>query len=196
MRSTVLAVSSRATMSPVGPPPRRFDANVPKANTVPFTLVADGVGLATPPLASWPDAVTLTRRSVPVVRSKAKTSLWPLVSPLTRFDAFDVNTTVLPSPLIDGAKLSPFGSALPGPVLTRVVVPASRSWTKTLRDPGSPDTNATTRPFAEIAGNSLGPGAPVLTRVVVPAVRSRTKMSDVALLSLETMSSELEANAT
>jgi hypothetical protein len=77
--------------------------------------------------------------------------------------------------------------------LARVTAPVCRSWTKTSNAPFvSPrtrllatDSNATKRPSALIAGDSLPPSAWVpseatLTRVVVPLCRSWTKMSEQA----------------
>src|SRR6266545_3841551 len=79
---------------------------------------------------------------------------------------------------------------------TRVVWPVWRSWTKAstsgLVSPGTrlvaPETNATNRPVALIAGRALPslawvPSEARLTRVVSPAWRSRTKTSPKAFVS-------------
>ena len=54
-----------------------------------------------------PAVETLTRPVVPAVRSRTNTSLTPLVSPETRFDAYDANATYRPSPLQKGCSLLP-----------------------------------------------------------------------------------------
>ena len=75
-------------------------------------------------------------------------------------------------------------------MLTRVVSPRFRSWTKTSKrcfvSPGTrfeaKDAKATKRPLAEIEGKTLSlfgtaPAELTLTRIVSPRTRSRTKMS-------------------
>ena len=135
----------------------------------------------------------------PVWRSKTKASRWPFVSPSTRFVAADVNATRRPSPLIEGESLPPFAFAPASPTLTRVVVFAWRSRTKTsLTSFESPATrfvadeeNATNRPSVLIAGSKLSslasaPALSTLTRVVSPVCRSLMKTSRAPFASPET----------
>src|SRR5438552_3012338 len=108
---------------------------------------------------------TLTRFVVPVIRSWTKTSTAPLVSRPTRLVASLENATKRPSAEMAGVKLVPFASAPAEEMLTRSVVPVSRSRTNTSVTPlVSPGTrlvaslgNVTKRPSAEMAGRTLVP---------------------------------------
>src|SRR5438552_10226937 len=128
---------------------------------------------------------TLTRFVVPVIRSWTKTSTAPLVSRPTRLVASLENATKRPAAEMAGVKLVPFASAPAEEMLTRPVVPVSRSRTNTSVTPlVSPGTrlvaslgNATKRPSAEMAGAKLvpfasAPAEETLTRSVVPVTRS------------------------
>src|SRR5215472_14651853 len=67
-------------------------------------------------MLSWlPPAPALTRVSVPAGRFQANTSSTPLVSPDTRLEAREPNTTMLPAALIDGLALVSFPATLPTP---------------------------------------------------------------------------------
>src|SRR5262249_13732250 len=86
-----------------------------------------------------------------------------LVSPATRFEAFEENATKSPSALRLGETLTPFASLPALSTLTRVVVPDDRSRRKMSPAPlVSPatrlvasDRKATRRPSALIAGSKL-----------------------------------------
>ena len=117
-------------------------------------------------------------------------------SPLTMFDAVDVNATQRPSPLRDGWSLPPFAWLPSKPTLTRVVVFAWRSRMKmSFASLVSPSTRfdaavekATKRPSSESAGAKLSPFASTpalltLTRSVSPVWRSRTKTSRAPFVS-------------
>src|SRR5437899_2420498 len=51
--------------------------------------------LPTEPLACCAPSSS-TRAVCPALRTRTKTSAWPFVSPLTRFDAYDTNATASP----------------------------------------------------------------------------------------------------
>ncbi len=93
----------------------RFVAEELKTTKRPSGLIA-GEKLA--PLASAPSG-PMERRSVaatqadvaPMQVSRRKTSLQPLLSPLTRLFASDAKTTKRPSRVTEGELLGPFGSA-------------------------------------------------------------------------------------
>src|SRR3989338_4733053 len=134
----------------------------------------------------------------------------PLVSPAARLLARDANTTYRPSALSRGMKLPSLASSPPAPTLTRTVVFAPRSRTKTSCVPlVSPATkllanelNTTDRPSAEIPiGRRLSPlpCAPpldTLTRVVVPVCRSWRNVSATPLVSPATSVLATDWNAT
>ena len=93
--------------------------------TTPPSRLIDGLELGR---SAWvPSVARLTRVVALVCRSNRKTSVVPLVSPVTRFVASDRNTIQRPSPLIWGAWLDPFDCAPPVPTLTRVVSLVCRS---------------------------------------------------------------------
>lgn len=81
--------------------------------------VTEGSKLA--PSAIAPRLEVLTIRVCPVVRSLIKISAKSLVSPATRFDASDSNTTYRPLELSRGEKLCPFPATLLDEVLIREV---------------------------------------------------------------------------
>src|SRR5438445_6238564 len=159
------------------------------------------------PCAPWES--TLTRLVLPVLRSRAKTSLTVFVSPPTRLFATELNATKRPSAEIAGTQLAPFPCAPWEATLTRLVLPALRSRTNTSLAPFvSPptrllalDRNATKRPSAEIGAAKLSPLACApweltLTRVVLPVLRSRTKTSPTAFVSPPTRLVAVESKAT
>jgi hypothetical protein len=47
-----------------------------------------------------PKESALTRVTMPLIRSRTKTSCMPFVSPATRFEALETNATYVPSPEI------------------------------------------------------------------------------------------------
>src|SRR5205814_3856421 len=108
-----------------------------------------------------------------------------------------------------GSKLAPLPGLPSEVMLTRVVLPDFRSWTKTssarLRSPATrpvaSEAKATKRPLAESDGLKLSslpwtPSEPTLTREVRPDARSWTKTSEAALLSPATRLSAKESKAT
>src|SRR5439155_797933 len=140
---------------------------------------------------------------------RTKTSTAPFVSPPTRFEANEPKATKRPSAEIDGPPLMSFPSMPAELTLTRVVVPVSRSRTKTSETPfvspptrfEASETKATKRPAAEIDGSllSLFPSTPAeltLTLVMVPVSRSRTKTSPVPFVSPPTRFEASDQNAT
>ena len=136
-------------------PATRFDAADEKLTTPPSALMSDG---ASPlgPLPCSPEAETLTRTVWPAARSRTNTSAAPLVSPATRFVAWDVKTTYCPSALMRAFEDGPLACP-PAPTETRVVWPVAVSRTNTSRallvssgtSAGDDETNATSRPSAE-----------------------------------------------
>ena len=99
--------------------------------------------------AGLPSPWTLIIWVVPATRSRTNTSTKPLVSPATRLDASLEKATYRPSGVMSGARLPPPATVASQPVawppllftLTRSVVPACRSRTKTSLQPlVSPDT--------------------------------------------------------
>src|SRR5271169_3064635 len=127
----------------------------------------------------------------------------------SRLVAADANATQRPSLLNDGVMLGPFASAPPGPTLTRVVVPAARSKTKTseklLVSSGTrllaSEWNATLLQSLGTLVKELAPFAgaspsPTLANSVVAIPRSRTKTSVLPLVSLDTRLVASELNAT
>src|SRR5439155_20244253 len=103
--------------------------------------------LTTPPSAlrsdaAWPlgalpcspEAETLTRVVWPAVRSRTNTSAAALVSPATRFVAWEVKTTKRPSALMREFEEGPLAWP-PAPTETSVVWPVEMSRTNTTRAP-------------------------------------------------------------
>ena len=91
------------------------------------------------PSAGVPPWPMLTRRVVAPARSRAKTSVRPLVSPATRLLASELNATVVQPPSMAGrnfwAWLGPFAGCPLAPTLTSVEAWLSRSYTKTSVNP-------------------------------------------------------------
>lgn len=123
----------------------------------------------------------------PVPRSRTNACTAPVVHGLARFGAADRNASRLPVALKTGALLGPLPATPPGPTLSQVAVPLTRSYTRICWTPlwqpaarfGAVDWNATNRPSAFSAGFRLCPfpGAPpgsTLTHSVVPASGSPT----------------------
>src|SRR5439155_24492956 len=110
---------------------------------------------------------TLTREVFARTRSRTNTSPTPLLSPATRFEAFDAKLTNAPLALIAGAADAPLAGAPSRPALTSEVVPVCRSRTNTSPAPfASPgtrfdasDRNTTKRPSADRSGLDDGPFA-------------------------------------
>ena len=131
-----------------------------------------------------------------------------MLSPATRFVAFEAKLTNAPLALIAGAPEGPSAAPPPRAVLTSAVVPVCRSRTKTSGTPllspatrfVAADSNTTKRPSAERSGFDDGPsGSPpstaTLTRVTVPS-RSVRKMSATPLPSPAARFDADETNAT
>src|SRR2546430_14848954 len=89
--------------------------------------------LSPSPCAPWESP--LPRLVLQVLRSRTKTSLTVFVSPPTRLFATELNATKRPLAEIDGTKLAPFPCAPWELTLTRLVLPALRSRTKTSLTP-------------------------------------------------------------
>ena len=66
-----------------------------------------------------PADVMLTRVVMPVVRSRTNTSDLPLVSPVTRLEAWELNATTLPSGVTVADLLLPFAGPPSDATLTR-----------------------------------------------------------------------------
>ncbi|MEV6493030.1 hypothetical protein AB0M20_31065, partial [Actinoplanes sp. NPDC051633] len=122
----------------------------------------------------------LTRLVTPVRKSRTKASP-PLVSPGTRFEAYDWNATCRPSGLIEVTKLSPLACAPVLDTVIRLVVPARRSRTNAsghaLVSPGTrfdaSEVNATYRPsplihVPRLALSACTPKLDTLIRLVLP----------------------------
>lgn len=86
---------------------------------------------ASSPAACAPPVLTLARSVVPNSQSRTNTSLNPLVSPATRFDAPEMNATYRPSPLTVAELDAPLPWAPVLPTLTRTVSPVELSWRNT-----------------------------------------------------------------
>src|SRR5207237_7010869 len=78
------------------------------------------------PLPSIPAESTDTRAVCPVVRSRTKMSLTPLVSPGTRLVASEAKATNWPSAEIEGEELEPLPWMPAEPTDTRKVCPVER----------------------------------------------------------------------
>ena len=89
------------------------------------SALSTGEELSRSPCTPFESTLTLT--AVPVWRSKTNASRRLFTSPLTMFEAVDVNATRRPSPLSEGWSLPPFAWLPSKPTLTRVVVFAWRS---------------------------------------------------------------------
>jgi hypothetical protein len=150
---------------------------------------------------------TLTRSVRPVCRSWMNESNAPFVSPATRLLAKDENTTNLPPALIDAAVEEELPCSPVEETLTRSVVPATTSRTKTSSVPfvspatrfGALEMKVTKRP--EMDGLWLDPFActsssATLTRTVRWVVRMWTKTSSSPLVSPETRFEAEESKAT
>src|SRR5207244_12877762 len=141
------------------------------------------------PLAGAPSRPALTSEVVPVCRSRTNTSPAPFVSPGTRFDASDRNTTKRPSADRSGLDDGPFASPPSAATLIRVTFP-SRSGRKMsgapLWSPGTrfaaEETNATRAPSADSTGELDGPLAPPGADEISrrsPVVTLKVKMSRI-----------------
>src|SRR5215475_6475044 len=121
--------------------------------------------------------------------------------------AAEAKATQRPLALNDGVMLAPLVCSPPGPTLTRVVVPLTRSYTKisdTLLVSSGNRLSATdwkatlsqrpSRLVKELAPLAPEPSKPLLAKAVVPVTRPRTKTSVVLLLSSGTrlVASELK----
>src|SRR4051794_16778490 len=99
----------------------RLDAFDAKLTNAPPALIA---GAPEAPSPGPPPRAALTSDVVPVWRSHTNTSGAPLVSPATRLDAADSNTTKRPSADRSGFDDGPFASPPPAATLTRVTAPS------------------------------------------------------------------------
>ena len=159
--------------------------NRPSALMSPSSLLPAG---SAPPVVR---RFTLTRWVVPATRSCTKmSSSQQMPSSGARPWAAVWNTTYRPSALMDGFTLARSACSPALPTLTRCVVPATRSRTKTSVVPlvspatrlDASDSKATNWPSPLIAGPCplllpafpTDPSLATLTSSVVPAVRSRT----------------------
>ena len=126
-----------------------------------------------------------------------------------RFDADDMNATLVPSLETDAARLALFACSSSHARLASWTDPSVRFFTNTSGRPfSSPATRfvaleskATKPPSAEMAGLLLAPSACMpswvaLTSVVVPATRSRTKMSEAPFTSPGTRFQANDSKAT
>jgi hypothetical protein len=103
-------------------PATRFEARLSRITRRPFAEIA-----AEPErLFAWaPLERTFARATLPVWRSRTKTSPSPLVSPGTRLVALERKATMRPSAEIDSLKLAPSPWTPPRPRLTSSVTPAA-----------------------------------------------------------------------
>src|ERR671924_395 len=123
---------TKTSPKPLVSPPTKLEAKEWKATKRPSAEI-EGEKLARFPCA--PAELTLTRFVLPVLRSRTKTSLTPLVSPPNRFESKEQRATKRPPAEIEARALPPFPSAPAELTLTRFVLPVLRSRTKTSMAP-------------------------------------------------------------
>jgi hypothetical protein len=132
---TVTPAPSRRTNTSTAPlvsPTTRLEAIPVNATESPSPEIA---WISAPEGGCAPPTPTPARVVVPLGRSRTNTSSAPLVSPATRLLAVLWKTTRRPSPEIRPGPLASLPWFPADPRLTRVVVPACRSRTKTSMRP-------------------------------------------------------------
>src|SRR6185295_14217624 len=123
----------KMSLTPLASPPpgKRLLAADSKTTKRPSALIP-GRKL---PLFPWvPSVATLTRSVWPVVRSRTKTSVTPLVSLGTRLEESDSKATMLPSADTAGGALGAGANPDASPpvlaTLTRTVAPGAAGWAR------------------------------------------------------------------